>query len=639
MAIFLTGGLASAQISQAPQTPPAPPPSGAISGVVMDGASGAPLSDVVVTLLGGSLPPEYRTRQMSDARGRFAFINLPDADTYQVVASKFGHLEGGYGRDRGPLESLRFIPIKNGTWTGNLKVPIWRPSTVSGAVRDENGDPVVGVFVRALVRMTIAGHDALVAGPMTVTDDRGSYRLSGLLPGRYLFQVPSVQMSVPGGTRIGASTTNDPFGAVDVDDTTRLVIGRYPLPPPRRENRPMTYPAAFHPAGSAADAMPIEIKFNEDRAGVDITLTPAAAVRVSGVVEAPPEALNGLTLRLLPTGLENLGLGAETATALVAADGSFSFLNVPAGTYTLDAPLLFHELTLSAGTSFSGGGSVGFGPSRQFPNPPPSGSWSRTSSSVDGAAGVSVTSSDFRNGQAPNYSGRTTVTVSSSNLTGVVLKLFPLGTVRGRIVVESDPARPGAKPQEPLIPRLDPASGQARLGMPRGRPVKDSTDFEISGVQPGEYWIRVPANGYLVKSISWRGRDYTLAPIDTASGDDLTGVVVTMTNAVPTLNGAVRLPDGVTADNVLVVLFPASPALRVNTGFNPVRVRSISPQSNGSFSLTTLPAGDYFIAAIDHSLVNTWRNSEFMTGLERTAARVTLSWGQTVNQTLTMVTR
>lgn len=641
IATFLfTGALTAAQSPQTPAQPPAPPPSGAISGVVIDGATGSPLPDVIVTLLGGPVPAGYRTRQMSDPRGRFAFVNLPDSDTYQVVTTRFGHLEGGYGRDTSPTDALRFVAIKNGTWVGNLKAPIWRPSTLSGAVRDENGNPVVGVFVRALARLTIAGNDALAVGPMTVTDDRGNYRLSGLMPGRYVIQVPSVQMSVPAGTRVGASTTNEAFGAVDVDDTARLVIGRYPLPPPRREGRAMTYPAAFHPAGaSVTSATTIEIKFSEDRPGIDIALTPVAAVRVSGVVEAPPEAFGGLTVRLLPVGLEDLGLGVEAATALVAPDGSFSFLNVPAGTYTLDAPLRFNEFTLAAGSSFSGGGSVGFGPSRALPNPPPSGGWSRSGSAVDGSP-VSLTSSDFRNGEAPNYSGRTSVTVGTNNVTGVGLKLHPLAAVRGRFVLEPDPAKPTAKPPTALVPSLDPASGQARLGFTRGRAIKDSNnEFEITGVQPGEYWFRVQTTDWLVKSVSWRGRDYTLTPMDTTSAEDLTGVVITMTNAAPRLSGSVRVADGSASDAAIVVAFPVSPALRMNTGLTPARLRSAAVMNNGSFSITTLPAGDYFVAAINRSMRDSWRNPEFLASLERQAARVTLSWGQSLSQDLTMVGR
>ena len=365
---------------QQAQTPAAPPPAGAITGVVVDGATGAAIADVIVTLSGAPLPPGYPARQLSDARGRFAFMNLPDAATFLVATAKFGFLDGGYGRDSGPTDQLRPIVIRNGDVAGNLRAPIWRPAVISGSVRDESGEPVVGVFVRALVRIRIAGRDDLATGPVTVTDDRGQYRLPGLIPGRYLIQVPSVQAAVPASTTLRTPLSNMPDGAIDVDDSARLVIGRYPLPPPRAGNRAMAYGVAFHPSGSAlAQAAPIELKPGDDRGGVDVALTPVPGVRVSGTVEAPPEALTSLTLRLLPAGLENLGNGSEVATALVAGDGTFTFLNVPAGTYTLDAPVKINEFTLAR---ISQGATVSFSSRNSgLPAPPPGSGWSRNSNS------------------------------------------------------------------------------------------------------------------------------------------------------------------------------------------------------------------------------------------------------------------
>ena len=60
-------------------------------------------------------------------------------------------------------------------------------------------------------------------------------------------------------------------------------------------------------------------------------------------------------------------------------------------------------------------------------------------------------------------------------------------------------------------------------------------------------------------------------------------------------------------------------------------------QSNGSFQFTTLPAGDYYVAAIEPSRSAIWRDPEFLAGLERSAARVTLAWGQTATRDVTMV--
>jgi hypothetical protein len=43
------------------------------------------------------------------------------------------------------------------------------------------------------------------------------------------------------------------------------------------------------------------------------------------------------------------------------------------------------------------------------------------------------------------------------------------------------------------------------------------------------------------------------------------------------------------------------------------------------------------VAALDRARAVGWRDTEFLTQLERQATRVTLAWGQTVAQDLTMV--
>jgi hypothetical protein len=583
------------------QTTQAPPPAiGAISGTVVDGSTGLPLAEAIVTLQnpgGAPLPAGYQTRQLTDARGRFIFLNLPDAETYQLIAGKFGYLDGGYGRDSAPTDPLRSITISGGSWAGNLRVNIWTPGAISGTVRDEAGEPLVGVLVRTLARFRIAGREELAAGPLALTDDRGEYRLSGLPPGRYVVQVPSVQMTVPSMTGITESTPNAPEGAIDLDETSRLVIGRFPLPPPAANGRPMTYPSVFHPnALTATQATVIDLKFGDDRMAVDVTLTPVPAVRVSGVVEAPPEALTNLTLRLLPAGMENLGLGAEAGTALVGSNGAFTFLNVPVGVYTLDAPLTFNQFSTSSGGGFSGS-TVGLRGGASIPPPPPRQGWSSTSTNVDSVPGLSYSSSDFRGvngGNVPALSGRMPLNVGASDMTGVILRLRPNAIMRGTVVVENDPSKPAPAQPPRFSVLLDPASGQPALGTPRAfLRQAGSSDFEITGVQPAEYHLRIQGpGGWQIKSVLWKGRDYLTTPFDAAATDDFSGVVVTVTNAVPTLSGSVHARDGSTPDTGLVVVFPVQPQLRTNTGLWSTRMTSTVINS-GRFRLTWLPAGDY----------------------------------------------
>jgi hypothetical protein len=616
--------------------------SGAISGTVVDGSTGAPIADAIVTLMpqaGTKLSPEFPVRQVVDTKGRFVFLNAPSEGTFQLAATKFGYLDGGYGRDTAPSDALRSIAIANGSWAGGLRVPLWPPAVISGTVVDETGEPVVGVLVRALARIRVAGRDELAAGPPTETDDHGSYRLGGLMPGRYIVQVPSVQASVAADTRIASASSNVPEGALDVDDTARLIIGRYPLPPRSANGRAMAYPSAFHPNTTAANqATTVDVRYGDDRAGIDIALTPMPAVRVSGTVEGPAEELTTLTVRLLPAGMENLGLGAETATSRVSPDGSFVFLNVPAGSYVIDAPVTFNEFSFRGGPTMTGG-SVG-GNSVSLPPPPPQHMTSRTSQETMAAPGISLSTSDFRavtgGAPRPKFSGRSTVIVAGSDVTGVVVRLRPSVTVKGTIKLDADVPKPAAPPR--FFVSLDPAGGQPAAGQPRanGSTVPDQ-DFEISGVQPTAYFLRVQgAPGWVVKSVQRNGREYATVPVDFGSAEEGPFVVM-MTNAAPTLFGKVRNSDGTVPETAMVVVFPAQPAMRVNTGLWSPRLVSMPIAADAAFKFAELPAGDYFVAAIDRSHAVTWRDPAVLALVERQASRVTLSWGQGAAQDLTMM--
>ena len=608
------------------------PAPGTISGIVVDGSTGAPVAGALVFIAASPTKPiGPQTRQVTDERGRFVFVNLPANTDYTIASSKFGYLDGGYGRETLTTDTLRIISLTPAAWVQNIRATLWKPGVVAGTVRDETGEPIAGVYVRALAKFNIYGRADLVAGPVAVTDDRGEYRFAGLSPGRYLVQVPSVQASVPVNTPLPVNRWNEFSGAVDIEGMNRLVIGRYPMPPPvPASGRPLAYGVAFHPSAAAVEqATVIELGYGEERPNADITLTPVQTSRVSGVVIGPANALASLTLRLLPVGLENLGIGSEVATSLVRPDGSFFFLNVPAGRYVIDAPNSVTELALASGRPF---GLQGL--------PPPAGSSGYGSSSDNVAAlpGVNYVRMTFRGTSAP-YSGRLPVTVSGSDVTGLSLRLRPHVTMEGRIVVEGDPNRPQMKPPERFPVRLDSATGEAHLGWPSSNSQEAQPPaFVVPDIPPGLFFVRVYGYpGWIVKSISWKGRDVTDTPFDTNGGDNPSDVVVTVTNAVPELAGAVRDGGNLKADASIVVLFPVDRALWRNAGLFPARFRLAAPSNAGTFLINSAPAGDYFVAAIDRTHVSSWIDVAFLTRLERTATRVTLGWGAKTSQDLTMV--
>lgn len=628
--------------AQGTQQPSSSQPVGtaAISGTVLDGSTNAPIAGALVYLTSDTGRPLTlpQTRQVTDGRGRFAFVDLPGDAAYTLAASKFGFLDGGYGRDVSPTDSLRVIQLKPEAWVSNLRVPIWRPGSISGAVRDEAGEPVVGVFVRAFARFRIQGREDVVAGPVTTTNDRGEYRLSGLTPGKYVVQVPLVQAAVPSQTKLPNPAGNVPEGAIDIDETNRLVIGRYPLPPPAQGGKPMAYSIVFHPSSpTLTNATVIDLKFGDERPNVDLSLIPVPTVRVSGIVDGPPEALRSLTLRLLPSGLENAGLGSETASALVGPDGRFTFLNVPSGSYTIDAPVKVAELT--SAISSIGGGPFNSRANSRLPVPPPAQGSGSSSSSIDLIPGLTIIDVSFRSGVS-EYSGRVPVTVAGSDLNNVVVRLKPHLTFSGKIVIEPDPAKPNEKPPSRIPLRLDPAGGETWLGFPQSQFQQEAPPefFTISGVKPGHYWLRTSGfPNWTVKSITWKGRDYAFMPFDTTETDDFSNITITVTNAIPELTGAVRPSNDASTETAMVVAFPVDRNQWRNTGLNPTRVRSATVSSAGTYRFATLPAGEYLVAAISRSLIAGWRDPEFLARLERVATRVSLAWGGRASQDLTMV--
>jgi hypothetical protein len=599
-----------------------PQPTGAVSGVVTDAATATPLPDVLVYLASFN-PGRVQKRQLTDAKGRFAFTDLPPSPTYTIATSKAGYLDGGYLQNGGPGGALTNLTVREDEWVQNVNIAMQRPGAITGVVTDEQGEPVVGVLVRVIQRLRVQGRDVLASGVIALTDDRGAYRIGGLLPGRYLVLVPSVQMSMPASMPMGPSRAPVSVSTIEMDDANRLVLSRYPPPPPPRAGRPMAYPPAFYPGtGAVAQATTIDLKYGEERAGIDIRLEPVLTTRVSGRLQGLAEGTGSVRLRLMPSGLESLGLGAEVASVLATPDGRFTFLNVPAGTYTLDGQQTTTEFTSSPGGLLSNNAPL-------IPMPPGLGG-SRLAMNADGAPPGTQIMSTYGNANAASYFGRATVTTTGQEISDVVVTMKTGAFMSGRVIFEPDPNQP--PPTMPLRAsvRLDPANGDPRLGIPGSNSAPDSpaNEFEISGLLPGEYWLRGPSSGWLVKSIQWKGKDYAVTPFDTAATQDLTGVVVTLTNAVPTLTGTVRDRDGQPAIGAAVMIFPVERALWTNFGLMPARIKSTMTGPSGIFTLTTLPAGEYCVVAMS-TRPRAWMDSDFFAAAEPLSTRVKLSWGGT----------
>jgi hypothetical protein len=657
IAAILAAGLHAAAQSSAGGSGPPPanlpiqgprPPmegAGAISGVISDGATHRPLPGAVVYLgIQGHGPVGRMSRQITDAKGRFVFVDLPESDAFFLNVSKAGYNDGHYG-DSGPVGSgvaSGLVRLAGGQWFNQANIPMWRPGAIAGTVVDERGEPVVGVRVRVLSRILVAGLPHYAAGAAAISDDRGRYRIPGLTPGQYVVNVPSVQSAVPSALtpleiegltpdaparNSGSDTARRNNGAIALDDGHLLIVGNYATPPPAA-GRPQAYPMAFYPtAASVADAATIELVNGESRDGVDLVLRPVPAVRVSGRLEAPPDAVRGSLLRLVGAGLDDLGEGSEVATTVVEPDGTFTFLNVPAGQYTLDATHSMFEYA--------------YGPSRALSSQEMPGTPGRMPGpgtflgSIFSAPPRTLASGSHSAGDVSLWA-RVPVSVGGADIEGLSVPMRRAATMHGRFTFEGAGDPPGF-----TVVFAEPADGRPSLGLQgsSNKPIPGAEDeFTVGGLLPGEYVFRILGltPRYAVKSIVSGGLDYSTRPIDVSSGQDFNDIVITYTDRIATITGAVQGDPG--SSRLLSVLaFPVTRDQWTKYGLTPSRFKTVPVANAGTYKIDNIPAGAYYLVAIDGTQARRWQDPAFLEAASKVASSVTVGWGDTKTQDLRLV--
>ena len=622
--------------------------SGAISGVVVDARTGRPIAGAIAgiaILMRNVIGPARR--QTTDSRGRFVFTDLPASDGYILSARKTGYeSDGAFGR--GSATTPRALSLADREWRSDATIRLWRQAAINGTVTDEAGEPVAGATVMLLGRLLVSGQPQLAAGPSTKTDDRGIYRFAGLPPGKYLVSVPSVQWSVPADADVLTLTGQTPERIAQIetaggtvayrrdpsivaDSMYRLLTGSFPTPPPPgRDGRLQTYPTWYYPAArQPLQATPLDLALGDDRQGIDIQIQPVPTARIRGRVDAAQEVRANLTLRLVTDETESLGPGGEIATAMVTTSGEFTFLGVPSGRYTIVASAVVGTLQMRP----PGGAAVDRPPMA----PAQFGRGSFGSAIWAAPPGTFFDSQNTLS--APGWYGRTAVDVGTVDVSGVVVGLRRGITLRGRIVNDGGAPPSAGRGPSVLSVRLAPADGRVALGAFRGnvRPGDPEQSFVVEGLLPGEYVIEASSgNAALPKSIVWDGKDYTYRPFDTTSGADIDGVVVTMTTQACEINGTAVDARGAPIASGAVIYFPVEREQWTKFGFQPTRLRSVAVTTGGVFTITRIPAGEYLVIAVSDTLADRWQDPEFLTRVAPLATKVSLQWGSTVTQALTL---
>jgi hypothetical protein len=589
------------------QSAPSTPHTGVIAGNVVDAGTGRPISGVIVSISGGTLPPRLTpgdaVRILTGADGRFVFPNLSPGN-FTVSATR-----AGYGSGSAPrvamVSVVQPVTLAVNERKTDVAVRMWKNGAIAGTVTDEAGEPLVGVQVRALARSFAGGRRRFSFGTLgsnnVFTDDRGIYRLADMAPGEYMIVASAPQVAVPmpvmtesapGMVRPrsifdigGPFTLPGTAGSIQIGNAAYRLGRGAPTPPPPSGGRVFVYPPTFHPAAvNAAEATTVTIASGEERLGIDLQLQPVPTGRISGTLIGPDGPASLVAVRLVPAGSDEVSLGDNIPAGLTDRDGAFIFPAVPAGQYTLRAYL---------------------GPSTAPATVVPEGLFTHMP-----------------------------IAATASDIDGVVAIFQPGGRISGRFEFEGIAERPSPARMTQVALLVEPFDpGQSSASFPRP---DSSGHFKSDGHPPGKYFVRVTGspNGWMFKSATLDGQDVTDVPLELRR-DDVTGLVLTFTDRWSGLGGVVRNARNAPDPGAIVLVFPTDASAWSNFGSAPRRLRAARANAKGEFGVTSLPPGDYYAVAVPQDHSAEWREPKTLEALSRIATRITIAEGEHKTQDFT----
>lgn len=558
---------------------------GVIIGRVVDIDSGEPIAGARVGINAAAAGRTMTVGSSSDtvladSQGRFYFSELRPG-TYAVASAM---------TNSAPFvipSPARHITVNRNQTIANVEVVAMRTAWIAGRITDETGQPVAGMSVWAYRRTGVGSQSAFTVASTATTDDRGDYTIDPLPPGEYL--VCACQWMAPlldsGLTQtLGLLAPTPPTNvAVDVDAHWR---------PPAR---------AFHPSAThPANATLVTLRSNEERSDIHISVTAGALATIGGRVTGLSDAMSATAIRLQPVVRTGGPVLSGREPDHVGADGSFRFVGVPPGDYTLlvryrgpDSPAItVNGLAERLGLRRQSTARPGAAPPAQNDIS----QWSHTAISVDGR--------DQADLQIP--------VAAALRLPGRV-RLSENGTIQ--------PFRANGGRLE----RLDEPVGDPPIGS--SVRADDDGGFELEGVVPGRYrfrWTILPP-GLTLKSITFGGRDVTDMPFVIEDGRAPAFEVTLVPNDTATLPGRIVI-TGTDAPPDAVVAFPADRRLWEEPTVAERRFVRARPSQLGEFVLEDLPPGDYIVAAIsarDH-ILQTWQTPSRLEALASTGRAVSV---------------
>jgi hypothetical protein len=221
------------------------------------------------------------------------------------------------------------------------------------------------------------------------------------------------------------------------------------------------------------------------------------------------------------------------------------------------------------------------------------------------------------------------LSVSGEDIKGLTIITTPGISVAGRVTFDGQKSQ-SASPRGMQV-MAAPISGQASIMGIAGRAlgggrVADDGAFELRGVL-GHQILRVAGapSGWTLKTVTLNGQDITDTGFEFKPGNNITGVVVTLSDKSTDLSGTVRNARGDLSTDYVLVVFPPDPKLWNGQSRY---IRTARPNQDGAFSLKGLPPGQYLAVAVDSLENGAQYNPELLQQLRQTAKAFSLSEGQ-----------
>jgi Carboxypeptidase regulatory-like domain len=310
-AISLGGGRAFGQeASAATADTGANPGKSTVAGKVLRKGTDEPIHFARVTLT-STAEEGTKWHAVAGTDGKFAIKDVP-AGEYQLTVVRNGYVDEAYGARRA-LDPGVPLTVSAGKPADNLLFRMTPAGVITGHIRDENGEPLPGAHVAALLARFAEGKRTLLPVGGATVNDLGEYRLFGLPPGKYLLSA---------GFNSNVMVTDGFLNAEGNHEEREGLVTTY-------------YPGTTDPA----QAVGVNVEPGAETRSLDFSIQPAGVFHVRGHVlgVTSKDSRFGGAVMLKSANSRLTTMMPEKNAAISEKDGSFDIAEVAPGSYEIIA--------------------------------------------------------------------------------------------------------------------------------------------------------------------------------------------------------------------------------------------------------------------------------------------------------------